>query len=260
MRWNRQASIASLLVVCVRVAGCAVAPTALPESNGPLPTIDDVRVCVVIDPRSSALWAGSAVPIGGNVFVTNLHVFPPPATSMQLDGQTVAIEMISSGGLWRQVNTDGSIARGDDWTDVLRDWQKFRALEGTFEPPPRSQIDFERKVRIGETIYLFGFAGDASKLDRESVKHLKPTILKGRAVQAPKQWDERIIAVQTEVPADHDHFGGMSGGAAVVHDDERDCWVIVGVNRGSVEFRVRFGLWEWSEGSVVQVVRPPSNP
>jgi hypothetical protein len=215
---------------------------------------------LLIDPRLKTPWAGTGVPIGNNTIATCLHVFPPPATSMWIDGQTVPIEMWYSGGLWREVNADGTVARSDDWVDVSKDWQEFHALAGNFEPAPGSEIDFDRPLRVGETIYLIGFGGDATKIDRESARSMKPTVVAGRVAETPPDWKDRIIAVEVSVPPEHKRFGGMSGGAAVVFDETSGNWVVVGLSRGLLETRNRLGPFEWSVGSVVQVVRPPSRP
>lgn len=165
-----------------------------------------------------------------------------------------------SGGLWREVNADGTVARSDDWVDVSKDWQEFRALAGTFEPAPGSEIDFDRPLHVGEAIYLIGFGGDAAKIDRESAKSMKATVVAGRVAEAPPDWKDRIIAVEVSVLPEHKRFGGMSGGAAVVYDEKSGNWVVVGLCRGLLETRNSFGPFEWSVGSVVQVVRPPSRP
>lgn len=162
--------------------GCAGQSAQPAAVANPRPSPESVRVCLIVDPRSDLPWAGSGVPIGDNSIATCLHVLRLPVSSVSIDGHLVPVEVSASSGAWHSTNPDGTIAHGDDWGDVSRDWLQFTARAGTFQPSPDSSIDFNRPVDVGEPIFLIGFAGDASRMDRESVNRLTPIIVAGRVV------------------------------------------------------------------------------
>lgn len=257
-----KASIQTTLLLTIGTfAGCAI-PSPQPATVVDLPAgLENVRVCLLVDPRwqGTENW-GTGVPIGDGVIATCLHVVRAPISSLSIDDQSVPIEVIAAEGAWHWDTAEEAFAHKDDWTDVSRDWLKFRvtnkAKSADFQPSPGTAIDFDRPVRFNEPIYLIGFTGE----NRESLNLTKPTIFAGHVAKKPQHWHDRVIAVAVNPPPDHDHYGGMSGGAAAVHDKETNQWVVVGLFRGGRERRMRLGPLEWTEWNLMQVVRPPVQP
>ena len=249
---------AIFIVISLSIAGCA-GRTAQPAIGvHPTPGAESVRVCLLKDPRSDLPGWASGIPTGTEEIVTCLHVVRTPVSSLSIDDQTVFVEVVAAGGQWHSTNADGTVASGDDWADIASDWLKLKVPGGRFPAPAQNVIDFDRPLRAGETIVLIGFPFNASKAISESPN--KPTIVAGRVAKSPSDWNDRIIAVELDVPPDHDHFGGMSGGAAAVYDSRAKQWVVVGIVRGASERRYGFGPFEWSVESLVQIVRPPPRP
>lgn len=218
--------IASLLLV-----GCAKHGVQLAPQEVLPPGLDDVRVVHIFNPRTIPSNSGTAVPIGGNRLASCRHNFPPYVDSLWIDGKTVPIAMELSG------------ARDDS---LLEDWCVFSVPDGVAEVAPHTIVDFTYPVNPGQKIYLIGFYGGRHHgISEATAKSLSRVTVPGTVTEAPEAWQQvssSVIFVQAPEP---DAYHGISGGAAVVHDEVTGCWVIVGIYRGAVVERQSF-LW-WSK-------------
>lgn len=254
----RARPILLLLVSCgiLFSAGCA-REQAQPASAGSIEAfpegLDAVEVCHIINIRAVPMGSGSAVPIGENMLASCRHNFPPNLDALWIDGRTVPITMLRSGG------QDGHIP--DDWC-------VFAVPDGVAEVAPNTMVDFARVVKPGERIYFIGFYAGAlgatsASASIEAAMAFPKTFVRGTVVEPPLLWSlgdwdvvsPRVILVDAPEP---NAYHGISGGAAVVHDAATNRWIIVGFYRGAVVESWWLLDWLGLGRTLHTVVRPPA--
>lgn len=194
--------------------------------------------------------SGSAVFLGNGVFVTCRHVLPLNTATVELDnGEQRAIRVLASGLF--------------DLTDIrsgAEDWMVFEIVpsgddEFAVENPPL--VDFERKLEIGQDIFLVGFCDALLPAGIHTGGGMRPMIAVNGQVRRPPALLPPAPPGQVCVETSSKHvFDGMSGGAAVVWDTEAQRLVVVGIYRG---------MFQWSFlglplKGVETVVRPKLPP
>ncbi|MBX3389853.1 MAG: hypothetical protein KF691_10415 [Phycisphaeraceae bacterium] len=213
-----------------------------PASHFEIPEeVRAVRVCLVADPLSEKPWSGSGVPVGDQILATTMHEFsflPLTARPLRLDGRQFQAEVYSTGGT--------------DWRIDANDWLLARIDSDDLRPASGTQIDFERELRQGARVYLIGFPGDPTRIDRTLAEQMKPQVFSGSLV-AQGSDGPRTFRVKLD---DDASLGGISGGAAVVLDEVKREAVVVGICRGAAVQSVGIGLISWTFGREQVVVRP----
>jgi len=143
--------------------------------------------------------------------------------------------------------------------DAMEDWAIVWTFPAIGELPDSVRVDTNRTVMPGDAIYVIGYyGGGADEISFEEAVELSPIVVKATAVETPRNepFDTSRL-IYADAPADQ-VYRGISGGAAVVFDDERREWVIVGIYRGmSIRERHSLGLVHWRDRAHHIVVRFP---
>ena len=260
---------------------CSVRQVTIPRA-----AFDELGVCQVV----SAAGAGSALPLGGGRFLTCRHVLPTSGNTVQMknprddlglfwrtvDGRDV-LRLVDSLG-FVQSEADGErvlqlrdapdraltilASGGTDWdphdsSTVSADWAIFEVspCDDLARDCRSPAVDFERKLVPGEDIFMVGYLW--SHPVRLPGPLVLPTyILHGRVRSLPPlcRFKPGPDVICVEIVDGPEVGTGMSGGPALVWDEDAQQLVVVGLCQGAYPYTF-IGL---PIEMVPTVIRPPA--
>lgn len=236
-----------LLLACGASSGCAARFSPDPAADrdpiaAQVAHAVDLRFVVARD------RGGTAVPIGPNTVITCWHNFVDDdgveSTSIEFDGVTIPVTVLDRGDC-PPIDLPKPVG-------MMHDWAVLSTPETIALRPVRA--DAARELRIGDTVYLAGyFGGNSGPITHARAESLSVTVVRARVAPTPSSWTdkpEELICLDAPNP---DTYHGISGGAALVWDEYRNEFILIGIYRGMWK-RTFLGL-----GDSVHIVRriPP---
>lgn len=197
---------------------------------------------VILD-RDLLLTARHCVSDALSMEIDGVSLATPPEVYANVDGMRVRYRVVAAG-------EDAQPVDATDWAMIRIVYQEEGGRELTVNTD--AEFGVNREIEVGTEIFLVGYANvDTSSVNAPDAP-LPATIIRGRVTKRPAFFPKIDEIILVEVPG-KPRLKGMSGGAAVIWDTERDRPIVIGIYRGVADSELLGMTWR----RLHEVVRLP---